>query len=697
MTRDPRYDCLFEPLRIGPVTAKNRFYQVPHCTGMGYVLPETLAAMRRAKAEGGWGVVCTEYASIHPTSDDSPFPSCTLWDEGDVRTMATIAEAIHEHGALAGTQLWHGGLYAANKGTRELPLSPSGGPIAYLNPLHARAMDKQDIKELRRWQVEAARRAERAGFDIIYVYAGHAYLPFQFITPRFNQRSDEYGGSLENRVRLFREMIEETKEAVGARCAVAVRFAVHEFQVEGGLTSDGEGREVVEMLAELPDLWDVNISDYRNDSGSSRFFPEGSQEAFTGFVKSLTTKPVVGVGRYTSPDAMAAALRRGTLDLIGAARPSIADPFLPKKIEEGRHDEIRECIGCNICRATFKGCVPIRCTQNPTMGEEFRRGWHPENIRPKGSDRPVLVVGAGPAGLECAMALGARGYDVTLAEATRETGGHIAQAARLPGLAAWGRVRDYRLGRIGTMPNVQLYLESRLGAMDILEYGFARVVLATGSRWRPDGVGRSNPSPVEGCEVGNTLTPEEVLAGAPVAGPVVIFDDEHYYMGGALAEMLRRNGHEVSLVTPAPEPSIWTQWTDEHHLLVPHLHELGIGLVVSHNLVRFDGTAVHLAFVHTGEPKSLACATLVLTTSRTPNRELYDALASDPKGLEAAGIVSLTRVGDCLAPGLTADAVYAGHRYAEELDAPEGAPGPLRERIVSGETRTTRAAETMGW
>ena len=260
MTAPDPYKILFEPVRIGPVTAKNRFYQVPHCTGMGYALPHTLAAMRAAKAEGGWAVVNTEYASIHPTSDDAPFPSCSLWDEDDVRAMAMVADRIHDHGALAGTQLWHGGLYAANKATRELPLSPSGGPIAYLNPLHARAMDKADIRDLRRWQVEAAKRAQRAGYDIIYVYAGHAYLPFQFITPRFNQRSDEYGGSLENRVRLFREMIEETKEAVGDRSAVAVRFAVHEFQVEGGLSSDAEGRDVVAMLAELPDLWDVNIS-----------------------------------------------------------------------------------------------------------------------------------------------------------------------------------------------------------------------------------------------------------------------------------------------------------------------------------------------------------------------------------------------------------------------------------------------------
>ena len=149
-----------------------------------------------------------------------------------------------------------------------------------------------------------------------------------------------------------------------------------------GITCESEGREVVEMLAELPDLWDVNISEWNNDSATSRFEKEGYQEPYISFVKSLTSKPVVGVGRYTSPDTMVSLIQRGVLDMIGAARPSIADPFLPKKIEEGRIDEIRECIGCNICVAGDWLSVPMRCTQNPSMGEEWRRGWHPERIGP---------------------------------------------------------------------------------------------------------------------------------------------------------------------------------------------------------------------------------------------------------------------------------------------------------------------------
>jgi len=459
---------------------------------------------------------------------------------------------------------------------------------------------------------------------------------------------------------------------------------VHEFRVNAGLTSDGEGREVVEMLAEHPDLWDVNISDYRSDSGTSRFFPEGSQEQYTDFVKGVTSKPVVGVGRYTSPDTMVSTIKRGVLDLIGAARPSIADPFLPNKIDTGREDEIRECIGCNICRATFKACSPIRCTQNPTMGEEYRRGWHPDRIAAKKSDEPVLIIGSGPAGLECAMALGDRGYDVTMAETRTEPGGHIAQAARLPGFAAWGRVRDYRMTRIEKMANVQVYMESCMGQSEIIEFGCSRVVLAIGSKWRADGVGRSNITAIDGCPGPGVLTPEDVFSGVKISDPVIIFDDEHYYMGGALAEKLTNEGHDVTLVKTAPEPCVWARQTDEHHMITPHLHEIGVKIIVSHNLCRFDGEEVHLQFAYRGAQQSLPCQTLILTTSRTPNRALYDKMLDDISRTDDQTALSITRIGDCLAPGLTADAIYGGHRFAEELDTPDGAVTVNRERIVLG-------------
>ncbi|UCF80848.1 MAG: NADH:flavin oxidoreductase, partial [Acidobacteriota bacterium] len=345
MTRDPRYDVLFEPVKIGPVTAKNRFYQVPHCTGMGYMMPKTLAAMREVKAEGGWGVVCTEYCSIHATSDNSPFRSATLWDDEDVKAQALMTEKVHRHGALAGVQLWYGGGVTSNLLSREVTLDVDSVPSDA--PVQSQVMDRKDIHELRRWQVDAARRAVRAGFDIVYVYAAHGYLLSNFLSRGWNRRGDEYGGSLENRVRLVREMIEDTKEAVGHKCAVAVRFSA---DGDGHIDND-EQRDMVEMLADLPDLWDFVVADYSWEMGSSRFVKEAALEEYVAFAKKVTGKPVVTVGRFTSPDTMVGQIKKGITDFIGAARPSIADPFLPRKIEEGRIDDIRECAGCNVCFA----------------------------------------------------------------------------------------------------------------------------------------------------------------------------------------------------------------------------------------------------------------------------------------------------------------------------------------------------------
>ena len=235
------------------------------------------------------------------------------------------------------------------------------------------------------------------------------------------------------------------------------------------------------FLKDIPDLWDVTLEDYSFEMGTSRFVKEASLESTISYVKDITQKPVVSVGRFTTPDTMLRMVKDGVVDLIGCARPSIADPFLPNKINEGREDEIRECIGCNICYTGDQTYNPIRCTQNPTMGEEWRRGWHPEKIAKKRSDRSVLVVGAGPAGLEAAVALGKRGYDVALAEATRELGGRVLKEATLPGLAEWIRVVDYRVGQLSRLPNVETFRESILDAEQILEFGSDHVVLATGS------------------------------------------------------------------------------------------------------------------------------------------------------------------------------------------------------------------------
>ncbi|MBC8267867.1 MAG: FAD-dependent oxidoreductase [Rhodospirillaceae bacterium] len=684
MTRDPRYDILFEPVKIGPVTAKNRFYQVPHCNGMGFNLPQTHAKMREMKAEGGWAVICTEECMIHPTSDYSPEPQARLWDDYDVKCLGLMTDAIHRHGALAGVQLAHNGVGSQNLFTRLKPIGPSPQAGVIGVPTQTRGMDKADIREFRRWHRAAALRAREAEADIIYVYAGHDSTLLQhFLQLRRNHRSDEYGGSLENRVRLLREVIEDTREAVGDTCAVAVRLAVDELLGDGGITSQGEGREIVEMLAELPDLWDVNLADWSNDSVSSRFGEEGIQESHISFVKSVTTKPVVGVGWFTSPDTMVSQIKRGVLDMIGAARPSIADPFLPRKIEEGRADEIRECIGCNICVAGQHTFTPMRCTQNPTMGEEWRRGWHPEDIAAKGSQDSVLVVGAGPAGLEAARGLGQRGYQVALAEATTGLGGRVTWESSMPGLGAWARVRDWRAGRIQEMANVDVYFDSQLSPENILEFGFDHVIIATGARWRKDGVGINNTARVSGSDRATVFTPEDIVGGAELSGPVVVFDDDNFYMGGVVAEKLRQDGHDVTYVTSAACVSAWTENTLEQHRIQARLIEQGIDIIVSHNLKAIGEGEVELTCIYSSRSRALAASSVVMVTSRKPNNELYLALNEDAEKLQAAGIKSVQAIGDCEAPATIAVAVYDGHRAAREMDNPPANPDmPFRREYI---------------
>ncbi|WP_420547981.1 FAD-dependent oxidoreductase [Curvivirga sp.] len=669
MARDPRYDILFEPVKIGPVTAKNRFYQVPHCTGMGWLRPRMVADMRGIKAEGGWGVVCTEYCSIHQTSDDTPYPTHALWNNDDIRAHALMTDQVHDHGGLAGVELWHGGSRSPNFLSREVSLDVRSMLGGTGDPIQSRAMDKQDIKDLRRWHRNAAIRAKEAGFDIVYVYATHHYLLDNFLNPKLNNRRDEYGGSQENRMRLVRELIEETKEAVGDTCAVAVRYTTDDGGGKDGTPVHGDRLEIFEALAELPDLWDVNIWDYSYEMGVSRFVKEGALEAYMANVKSLTSKPVVTVGRFTSPDTMVSQVKRGIVDFVGAARPSIADPFLPKKVEEGRPEDIRECIGCNICYTGDSKHYPIRCTQNPAMGEEWRRGWHPEKIEDKGSDASVLIVGGGPAGLEAARALGQRGYAVMLAEANRDLGGRVTKESALPGLSEWARVRDYRQTQLDKMMNVEVFRESRMKLDDILAVGADHVAIATGAKWRRDGFGvtlQESISPVMPEE--QVYTPDDIMDGKLPKGKTLIYDDDGFYMGSVIAEKLAFNGNEVVYMTPASMVSHWSVNNAEQERVHCRLDEVGVEIVLNKYLDSFDGMIAKIACSYTDKETEIAVDSIVMITSREPEDDLYYQVQQAIKSKQEGVPKSVKRIGDAEAPAIIAAAIYAGHKYAREMD-----------------------------
>ncbi len=662
--RNKNHDILFEPIQIGPVTCKNRFYQVPHCAGMGHLRPQTAAAMRGMKAEGGWGVVCTEYCSAHPTSDDGGYPHARLWDNNDVHVHAQMTDAVHEHDALAGVELWFGGNSVGNLDTRLPTMGLRSAPINNTDtphPIQCRAINKRDIKNLIQWQADAARRAVAAGFDIVYVYATHGYLLSQFLDANTNQRTDEYGGNLRNRVRIVQELIDVTREAVAGRAAVATRFSV--------AIQDNETMDAFGLLAEYPDLWDITVPDYDIEMGASRFVQEGALVDHVAKAKSLTTKPVVAVGRFTSPDSMANVIKKGGQDLIGAARPSIADPFLPKKIKDGRSEDIRECIGCNVCYAHDSIGIPIRCTQNPTMGEEWRQGWHPESIPTKTADKRVLVIGAGAAGLECTMQLAKRGYEVFLSEKTDTAGGRCLRESTLKGLSAWKRVVDYRVHQISQQANAQIFWESDLSVDEIIELECDDIVIATGCHWRSDGVGQHQGLGISGLAGLNVYTPDNVMDGIDnLSGHTVIYDQEQGYLGGVIADHLATAGSKLSIVTPGSIVSAWTTYTLEQARVQKSLIEQNVNIVTNKHIVNAGKGNVTLSCVFTDQEDTLPCDNLILLTQRTSNVDLYTQLEAKVAAGDTASMPRVHIIGDAEAPALIADAVYSGHKMARQID-----------------------------
>jgi dimethylamine/trimethylamine dehydrogenase len=403
---------------------------------------------------------------------------------------------------------------------------------------------------------------------------------------------------------------------------------------------------------------------------------------------------VVGVGRYTSADLMAEIVRTRALDIIGAARPAIADPFLPTKIREGRLDEIRECTGSNVCIAREETYNQVACIQNATAGEEFRRGWHPELFtRARNADRAALVVGAGPSGMECAIVLGKRGFEaVHLVDAAPTVGGSLRWTRQLPTLGDWGRITDYRAIQLDKLDNVEVITGRELSAADVLDYGAQLVVVATGAAWRGDGV-QPEQDAVAGAssDLPHVMTPEQVMlegkrppsTGTASLGAVVVYDCDGYYVGPGIAELLAGEGYDVHLVTPHSTVSPISDASLESLTLRPHLHAVG---VTAHRDVAL--TEVTASDVRGddefGRPWALATSGVVLVTQRRSVDALYRELIADPAALDASGIEAVYATGDAVAPRPISEAVFDGHRLGREIDSADPMrPVPyLRERVV---------------
>ena len=540
--------------------------------------------------------------------------SARIWDDGDVQNLKAMCDRLHQYGALAGIELWYGGPHAPCHESRDTPRGPSQIASEFESNIYPRTMDVDDIQRVQQYYVDGAqsrpRRRLRHRLRLRGPQLSAAAVPVTVVEQahRRVRRLVREPGPV-----LAREPREGARAAVGDDCAIASRFAVDTLYGPAGVELEKDGYRFVEYVDHLVDLWDLTVGDiaeWGQNAGPSRFFEENHEKPYTGTVKpgNHTNKPVVGVGRITNPDTMVAIINSGQFDIIGAARPSISDPFLPKKIEEGRFDDIRECIGCNQCISRWEiGGPPMVCTQNATAGEEYRRGWHPERFhRARNADKSVLVVGAGPAGMECAMVLGKREMSaVHLVEAERSIGGNVNWVSTLGhsdgkenifrgtarGLGDWQRIVNYRQIQLDKLRNVEIHTCSRLDAQQVREYGAEIVVVATGCHWATDGLNSVTHDTIPGADASLAwqATPKDVALGTKEIGHrVLILENEAYYMGVTIAQKLAGEGHEVWLLTQRGEIGKYMEFTLEAPMMHRELHRLGVHMHPETHVDRFE-------------------------------------------------------------------------------------------------------------
>ena len=506
------------------------------------------------------------------------------------------------------------------------------------------------------------------------------------------------------------------RKAVGSDCAIATRFAVDTLIGEDGVEIERDGVKFLQLADDLVDLWDVNVGDiaeWGEDAGPSRFDRQGHQLTWQKFVKQISKKCVLGVGRFTDPEKMVEVIRNGELDVIGSARPSISDPFLPQKIQEGRLDDIRTCIGCNVCISRWEiGGPPMICTQNATAGEEFRRGWHPEKFPKRGSDDSILVVGAGPSGSECARVLMERGYVVHLVDSAEKIGGYVNDVATLPGLGEWSYHRDYREVQLAKLikknRDSQIALGGkRLSADDILKYGADKVVIATGAHWSADGTNALTHAAVpglEGASRANVLTPEDIFRGTKSIGKkVMILNADAYFMAPSLAQKLAQDGHDVTIASGV-ELGRYMHFTLEFPNMHRMLHAMHINVIPDVWASRVEEGRIELysiwgdgyqrQYLGPGRmPRKANMShawhdfdTLVVVSGRASDDGLYRTLKNRQNEWATHGIKGVYVIGDAWAPKLIADATFDGHRLAREIEEknPQEAKPYRREAAVYG-------------
>ncbi|MET9805683.1 FAD-dependent oxidoreductase [Streptomyces halstedii] len=661
---------LLSPVSLGSVHLRNRVFVPGHTTNFGHANSPTgrLAAYHGERARGGVGLIVTEGIRVHPTSAGRHI-SLGSFDDASVPAYEAVARAVQTHGTKLFAQLLHTGRQANGDATRTAAWSPGTTPWAAGTHI-PHAMGRTDIATVVRAFGAAARRMRQAGFDGVEIHLGHGHLIEQFLSPFTNTRTDAYGGSPDGRLRFAREVLTEVfAQAPGL--PTGIRVSADEF-LPGGLTPPDMVGIVDVLRREFPLLY-VHVS-HAAYHGSYSLGTQMADMSFRHaqfrhhaalFKREIPALPVLAVCRLDSLPEAAALVAADEADLVGLARPHIADPYLVRRAEEGRPHDVRSCLACNQgCVGRLEANLPIACVVNPEVGAE--REWAALRAAAPAPVRRVLVVGGGPAGMEAALAAHRAGHEVTLAEARPALGGRISVAATVPGRERLGlMVTDLARELAGRAVDVRL--GERVTADDLLPGGrldgFDDVVVATGAR-----PGRrelpGGPPVFDILETISALRDPH----SPLRGTVLVRDDQGTWAAASVAEALAREGVRVHMVSPTA--SFASKITTYSKLaLTSRMGELGIRSHLMRDVAAADGDTVVLRDTLCGHTEELTGVTAVVdvglpVADDTLYREL-DARTDAPR---------VHVVGDANAPRTALEAGYEGRLAGTFLtDAVTGA------------------------
>lgn len=677
------YPHLFSGWRLRNTDIANKVVFPPTCPTwvsdpVSGVFTDQAVDYYAERAKGGVGLIIIGGTHVHPSSLSGPLLMPQLHNDANIEPLARIAEAVHGYGCKLSIQLWHTGMRGfpscqedspAGTDTSWYTVSPSQVPLGeFPGASTPKELEDHEIEDILAAYGAAAARAIKAGLDGVELHLSHGYLPWQFLSPLYNKRTDRWGGSHENRLRFPVEALARIRKAIGDAPFMGYRINSDSFW-PGDLEIDAVKRIIGDIEARSDiDYVSVSAGVHHKFIHAPMEFHAGWERGYVKQIKEISSKPVFLVGRISQPDTAESLLADGHADAICLARQLFTDPEWANKAREGRADDIRPCVAANFCWKSVNRGGRVQCVYNPTVGREGK--WGAGSLTPVARPKRALVLGGGPAGLEYARVAAARGHHVTVLEAEQETGGHVRLRALLPSRAEFGEIGRWLADQaVKNGATIQTGMEVDADNLDAIlaEHEPDHVVVATGSRSAYDGFQGWTNEGLPGWESANCMSWEEVALGRARTPPrsfpghAVVVDDMQDVVGPLTAVALAESGcKSVTLVTRWPMPAMETVLDVYFEWIMPRVYKAGVRIVVDHFVREIRGTEIEIFNVHhEAATVTLPADWVVMATGRRSENGLYAPLKQ--RG------VSVETIGDATAPRYTYEAVYEGHRQARRL------------------------------